>query len=379
LCGPHILAAERSMTELLPCEVIVSDLPDGVRYTLPRRKTGRFTFQAAIHLLGSLLIGLPFMSLWLWGVGYHIDWQDIGRAEHGFLLMFMAFGLWMLLMAAALGGRGLFRWAGHSEIELRGDVLGGTERCGWLRWSWRRPVAGLDRFLVRDAMMERGSIRVYESAGAAVEYNVIVPIWRTDSGPEAKQKQLAPGYPRSLLLALATDLARRCQLAGEYAGVPRPASPIAVSAEPLPNKAGFVETLEQPARSKIAILEAPNKLTITVPPRWYGWGGAEFIVSDSELVIARSRLFGTERRQWSRQQLADIRIGCIHDSEGPDTPELQIQSHPGQEVCFRLAFVDEAEARWLATFLRRAIGLSEGDGGVTGGLLFHSRSADSHS
>src|ERR1700692_3446816 len=120
------------MTESLPRELIVTELPDGVRYSLPRRKAGRFTFQAGVHLLGSLLIGIPFMSFWLWGVCYHIDWQDILGPESGLMMMFATFGLWMLGMALWLGARGLFRWAGHSEIELRGGVLTGIERLGWL-------------------------------------------------------------------------------------------------------------------------------------------------------------------------------------------------------------------------------------------------------
>jgi hypothetical protein len=132
-----------------------------------------------------------------------------------------------------------------------------------------------------------------------------------------------------------------------------------VSAEPLPNSAGFVEMHEQPGRSKIAILQAPDKLTVTIPPRWFGWGGVVFVVSAGVLAVVRTKLLGAERRQWSRRQLADIRVGCVHDSEGPDTPELHIQPQPGEGTRFRLALVDEAEARWLATLLRRAVGLPE--------------------
>jgi hypothetical protein len=103
-------------------------------------------------------------------------------------LIFLAVGLWMLVMAVSLGGRGLFLLAGHSEIELRRGVLAGIERLGWLRWSWRRPVAGLGRFDIRDVMMEQGSVRVYASVAAAVKHNSIVPIWGTDCAPEAKRK-----------------------------------------------------------------------------------------------------------------------------------------------------------------------------------------------
>jgi hypothetical protein len=346
------------MTDSVPSDIIVTELADGVRYQLPRRKAGRFTFQSAVLLLGSLVMGIPFMTFWLFAVGYHVKWQDILRPENGLSLLFTALGLWMLAMIVGLGGRALFHCVGHSEIELRSGFLAGSERLGWLRWSWRRPVAGLCRLDVRDVMMEPGSVRVYDSVAAAVEHSTIVPIWDTDCGREKNPKQLAPGYPRAWLLSVAGDLARRCQQSAEDgARASKPVGPISVSAEPLPNSAGFVDLLEQPARSKIVVVPMPEKLTVTIPARWFGWGGVVFIASREELVIVRSRLFGPERCQWSREQLADIRIGCIKHSEGPDTPELLIQPHPGEGPCFRLALVDEAEARWLATLLRRAVGV----------------------
>jgi hypothetical protein len=241
---------------------------------------------------------------------------------------------------------------------LRSGFLAGIERLGWLRWSWQGQVAGLCRLDVRDVMMEPGSVRVYDSVAAAVEHGTIEPIWEADCGREKDRKQLAPGYPRAWLLSVAGDLARRCQGSAEDgAGASKPVGPIRVSAEPLPNSSGFVDLLEQPARSQIVVVPMPEKLTVTIPARWFGWGEVVFIASKEELEIVRSRLFGPERCQWSRGQLADIRIGCIKDSEGPDRPELLIQPHPGEGPCFRLVLVDEAEARWLATLLRRAVGV----------------------
>jgi hypothetical protein len=145
-----------------------------------------------------------------------------------------------------------------------------------------------------------------------------------------------------------------------------------VSAEPLPNSAGFVETLEQPAASKIVALQTTEALTVTVPRRWFGWRETVFIVAKDELAVLQSTLLGAKRRHWSRAQLADIRVGRIIDSEGPDTPELHIQPHPGEGARFRLALRDEAEARWLATLLRRAVGLAD-DGSVGQRVLFRER------
>src|SRR5262249_24057447 len=82
-------------------------------------------------------------------------------------------------------------------------------------------------------------------------------------------------------------------------------------------------------------------------------------VAAEELMVRRQKFFGVQQQRWSRRQLADIRVGCIHDSDGPDTPELQIQPHPGEGTRFRLPLRDEAEARWLATLLRRALRMPE--------------------
>jgi hypothetical protein len=347
------------MVDSLPREVVVTELADGVRYRLPRRQSGRFTCEGAFHLLSSLLIGVPFLSFWVWAVGSSIDWQNILRAENGLVLIFMAFGLWMLGMAAWLAVRGLLRWAGHSEIELRRGRLVGIERFGWLSWSWRRPVSGLSRLEVRDALAQTGTVRVYANVAAATQHNAIVPIWDASKGSEVKPRQLVPGYPRDWLLPLAKDLARRCQLADELEGISETAPSIDVLAEPLPNSAGFVEMFEQPSGSKIAVLQEPEKLTVSVPARWFGWGRVVFIASEGQLTAVRSGLFRTEQRRWSGQQLADIRVGCIPDSEGPDTAELHIQPYPGEGPRFRLALRHEAEARWLATLLRRAVCLGE--------------------
>jgi hypothetical protein len=342
------------MNDALPGEVIVTELPDGVRYRLPRRKGGRLALHFAAGLLGCL-IAIPFLSFWLLIVGSSIDWKDILRDQNGLLLIFMAVGLWMFLMALWLGVRGLFLFAAHCEIELRGGVLHGIERLGWLRRSWRRPVAGLRRFDIRDAMLAKDPTRVYESAAAAVEHNTIVPVWDTDeSSEETKAKRLAPGYPRAWLLPLASDLARRCQLgAVEHAGM---STPIEVAEEPLPNSAGFVDLVEQPSESEIVVLQHPEEMTVTVPWRCRN---VVLTVAGDELAVRRPKLFGAEQHHWSRRQLADIRVGRMIYSEGPDTFRLHIQPYPGEGKGFCLPLADEAEARWLATLLRAALRLQE--------------------
>ncbi|HLJ91832.1 MAG TPA: hypothetical protein VKU02_01435 [Gemmataceae bacterium] len=347
------------MSDALPCEVTVTELPDGVHYRLPRRKAGQFTDRAKFHLFVSFL-AVPFLSFWLWIVGSGIDWHDLFRPENGFLLIFLAAGVWMLFLPLCFAGRAVFLYAGHSEIELRCGILRRGERWGWLRWGWKRSIAGLCRFDVCDALMEKGMVRVYANPAAATESNMIVPVWDKDGDPGAKRNMLAPGYPRAWLLPLASDLARRCQLGVvEQGALLSQATPIAVAAEPLPNSAGFVDLLTQPAGSKTIVSQTPEAMTVIVPSKWSRRKNAVLVVAGDNLAVLEPKLFGAERHQWSRSQLADVRVGKIMDSEGPDTPVLHIQPYPGEGKRFRLPLEDEAEARWLATILRHALHMAE--------------------
>ena len=61
--------------------------------------------------------------------------------------------VWPLLMAGfSIISVGLFIFAGHSEIELRGTTLCAIERCGLLRWKWTRSTFGLRRFFVSERL-----------------------------------------------------------------------------------------------------------------------------------------------------------------------------------------------------------------------------------
>jgi hypothetical protein len=374
------------MSRHLPAEVIVTELSDGVRYRLPLRPRGSFVWMGSLQVFGGL-IGVAFLSFWIYAAGCGLFW---GRRPGepldqpgGMSAAFMLCGVGMLGAVLWFTAQGVTRLIGHSEIELRGDTLRGLECWGPLRWGWRRSVAGLARFDVRDATMEKDSVRAYDSPGAAMKYNVIAALWET--GPEnEKTNQLAWGYPRSWLVPLAQELAARCQISRtEGSASTKSRRAVAVTEEALPNLSGFVEALEQPADSKIEVEElasggrqSPEALLrgLTSPARREGAADklatlkitvpfhsprrrAVLTVAGDVLSVEQKK----EQHTWARQQLVDIRVGRIIEHEGPDTPLLLIQPHPGEGELFRLPMQlqNEDETRWLATKLRRALRFEE--------------------
>jgi len=351
------------MTDSLPPQVIVTELADGIRYRLPLRKRGGFVWMGLGHLVGGI-VGIVFVSFWLYGVGYHINWRAPFDGPEGFLLLFLAFGLFMLTMILGATSQGITRLVGHSEIEVRGEMLRGFECWGPLRFGWRRPLAGLARFEVRHSALEKDAIKAYASASEAFDHHVILPVWETDEVfPPNKWKRLAWGYPRDWLVPLAHHLARRCRLT-TIEGLPSLASPpppVPVTAELLPNEAGFVEHFAQPPGSKFVVQQSEWKLHLNLP------GKLALLIEGDVLRVEQRKAFRTRVHSWSQKQLAEIRVGKDVDSEGPDTPVLLIRPHPGEGDLVRVSLPDEAEARWLATLLRQTLALDDGDWKKPGG------------
>ena len=81
-------------------------------------------------------------------------------------------------------------------------------------------------------------------------------------------------------------------------------------------------------------------------------------VNGTGLHVAQAGLFGAKRWDWPREEIADIRAGPS-GMEVNNRPVLELQVHPrsGKKAGF-LAGRDEAELRWMATRLRRALRVS---------------------
>src|SRR5947209_8491780 len=128
------------MHPALPAEVEVIDLPDGIRYRLPPRDLGPRRF-LGLPVIAFGLFGCAFVSFWLWGVILSLPWGGNGFDIVG--VVFLLFGFLVGLGPLSMVAVGLFILAGRSEIELRGGTLRAIERCGPIRWSWKRPLARL--------------------------------------------------------------------------------------------------------------------------------------------------------------------------------------------------------------------------------------------
>jgi hypothetical protein len=345
------------MSDSLPPQITVTQLPDGVRYSLPSRKYGRHAARV-VGPTAAAMVGLPVLSFWLWAVAH----EDHGPYP-GIPVLFLACGGMMFVALLGLAGYSLWQLLNHSEIELRGGTLYGSERWGCLFWSWDRPVAGLRRFDVRDASRDDGSGRVYEDAGAATEFNVITPVWDLDAAADPEGPHLARGYPRAWLLPLANDLARRCRLAGDDAVTRdlRAAAPaIDVVEEPLPHPAGFMEQLDQPADSAILVEPVDDAVKLSVPASAGRFARICLVFRPGQLLVERRKPFAKpEQFAWSVRQLADIRVQRHVDSDGPDSFEVHIDPHPGEGKRIRIDVRNDAEGRWLATKLRQGLGMPE--------------------
>jgi hypothetical protein len=341
----------------IPDDVAVTDLPNGVRYRFPLRQRGPFVWTGLRQLVVGG-IGIVFMLFWTGALGAQVLRDGTPVGENGMVLLFLAAGCFMLVMMMWLAAQGVSRLIGHSEIELRGDTLRGYECWGPLRWGWRRSVAGLVRFDVRDAMLEKEAPRLYDTPAAAVQYNVITPVWDDERDhPPEKRRQLGWGYSRDWLVPIAEELARHCRVATAEvsARIIAPAAEIPVLAGPLPNAAGFVEHGEQPANSHFRVETVDGLLRLSFLK--------ELIVEveSDTLRVRQWKTFGVRAYSWSREQLAEVRVGKIVDSHGPDTPLLLIRPHPGEGDLLRLEIHEEADARWLATLLRQRLNLAESD------------------
>ncbi len=280
---------------------------DGICYRFPPRPLGAYRLMGLTLLVpGLVLCSLPLVAVCLLLLTVA---QQIPYAFGGIGLIVVIASRKLFRVGRQISAVGLFVLAGHSEIELGKDVLAARECCGALRWAWRRSTVDLRRFLVSASL---GPVNSIHGPGAALAVvlnilfgscrgvGVLIPQWK----PAVADHQLAPlwlapGYPRSWLLAVADDLARHCLPLAEPAtaagspalaeaiiaplphGTTAPTIPVPPRVPPQPAIArigvvegnpdlGEYEELdEQPTGNKIVLDRSDDRLTFIVPP--LGW------------------------------------------------------------------------------------------------------------
>jgi hypothetical protein len=365
-------------------------------------------------LPGGLFIS-AVMVIWIYQA-LRLCWQGDGFIALCFALVFAAVGVLMLGGGLATAAAGLLLLAGHSEIELRDGMLITIDRCGPIRWTRKRPAAGLRRFVVTEAV--RPSPHRERSLGIG-DLGTIRPEWQPDANqPTPRPFYLAPGYPRSVHLALARVLAERCQLMSAEPSAQVAAAKAIEVVEPSARDLNVSDVNARPAKSDVIVDASAAALTLTVPPLGIRRGGGFFFlfgliwcaiitvillavlglgppaggeslwgplaivalfelvgvaflligihfgrrqavlaVVGDELQILQIGLFGSKRRQFSRQDVGDIRVGPSWLVEN-ETPVLELQIHPymGKGNPYGLLMNRNAdELRWMATLLRQRL------------------------
>jgi hypothetical protein len=189
-----------------PAEIQVTELPDEVQYSLPRRPPNRFHLLGHLGLIafGLVVGGLPF---WLTGVpaiqlllaGGPGVWLHLVALLHvmPFTLIGAALIVWCMLM--------LF---GSCAIEIADGTIRTVERAGPFYWTRSRPVEcirSLDvRFRPKWSSVTRFLRKQQTRIGPPADFGDL----RVEC-EDAKTLTLVLWYPRRWLRPLADDLAER--------------------------------------------------------------------------------------------------------------------------------------------------------------------------
>jgi hypothetical protein len=391
----------------LPPEIVVTELADGVRFTLPNRPLGRYR-----------LVGLFPMAVGLAIAGIAAAWiaEKVGglaglggaMAGFGWATVVIVGGVWLL---PALGtiGLGVFILAGHSSVEVDRGRLRAVEHAGPLRWRRSRQAGQVRRLTVAQTDRRDEHQDALAGVGAAAGLSTIV----AECDPGGRM-WLAPGYPRTWLRPLAEELARRCQTVTD-AGTLTAAPAVSEQVDPIFTPVRQQSVTEQPAGSRVVVEEAADGVTITLPPAGLGKGTkglfpfailwclitagittaftvgklddglwiavvvltvfwivgiwtllagfqmgrrrAVLAVVGDRLLVLQTGPLGSKQREWSRAEVERVAVGPSGMAVN-DVPVLELQIHPkGGKTFGLLAGRDESELQWLATRLRRAFEL----------------------
>lgn len=390
------------MSSLLPPEIEFSERGDVTRIRMPARQIG------AWRLIGlvPLLFGLAFA---LGPLGWALQLVNFARFDPC-SLMFLAFTIPFVWAGLQLARVGLLILAANSEVELRRDQLIAIERYGPVTWTRKLPLESVRKFVVQGGAAEtpRGS--------AAPAFLHDLAAIMVESATEKKALLLTPGFPPKLLLPLAEELARRCNVEMEQK-VGELQKPVEVVQQLTPEDLDPPVSLKQPDESDIEVEEAADGVTLKVPPAgiWESSGGlvvfsvlwngfmaiitgamifaggdgvkgqdlfivvpflglfwavgigmalgainagkrrAVLAVVGDRLLALQTGIFGGKRSQWQKDEILDIRSGPS-GVEVNDEPVIELQIVPMKGKKFgMLSGRNEEELRWIAVKLRHAL------------------------
>ena len=201
----------------LPPEIDVVTTPQGERYELPARDVGCVKI-AAVPLI---LFGLVFFAAGLYTSLIEGGVLELILPESGlgggkpFDIFNALFGLPFVLIGLGVMYLGVMIAGGRSVIELRDDRLIATQRSGPFRWRRKIALGRVRKFQVKSGNVDDAAVAI----GAALSALNAVLV-------SGRMCNLAWGYSKSTLRALADHLAERCEaakgarlVAGDEAGI----------------------------------------------------------------------------------------------------------------------------------------------------------------
>lgn len=188
---------------LPPSIEVVQDRLDAVRFILPARELGKARVALGGPILGFGLFITTFMVFWmsgplrsgLTGTG-GARWFEIGFGLMGLPGLVVGLGLTLLGLLVFMNGS-------HAEIIVTADRLLSIEKAGPVRWSWKRPRAGIIRVVIQEGL---GTVST--NGGPAKPFGATLGSLIIESS-HAKPLLAAIGYSQELLRPLAGEIARR--------------------------------------------------------------------------------------------------------------------------------------------------------------------------
>ncbi len=265
--------------------------PSGVKYLLPPRDLS-FARHFGWLAIGGGLIGLAFISFWMWlplagGI------KQLAKNDLSGLLMigFSCFGLFFVFQAVRILCLGITVVTNRTQctIEITNSHLISRERIGFgMYWNRKCRLNDIKRLTIDDRLMDD-----HPDTKELVESNNIgLPNWLTirveRNGETKKGFPIAPGYLRDIIQPLADQLAERIgkKLVGRIQATPlgspgiNPSSlkSAAISVVDRTRDAEQETVFEKPEKTEVVVHDQEGQLAFEVPASgvWKGSKGLIF-------------------------------------------------------------------------------------------------------
>jgi hypothetical protein len=382
-------------------EIRVETAGNDVTYCLPVRPLGK------IRWFGLIPVG--FSVLWISGLRTTLleALRDLSKSKQsGFQYFFIAFLLIFVLVGCVPAFYGLLLMFGRCRVMWHNGRLTVSDSVGPFAWRRRMPRTAIRKFEVKAGASSNG--RPVATGPLAMLATLAAEF---ESG---RPRIVATGYPREWLEAIAADLSAR-------AGSSQPVIPRVEVIDEAKNPPQFRDELEKPADSKVVIQRQSASIVLDIPAAGLRKGGkglfgfailwclfmvvftalwlfgkhqnsagnfvpfmafiasfwvigialmaaainmgrrrATLTAGNSGLTLVQTGPFGVKRREFRRADIAAIRA----DASGMavnDVPLIELQIHPvtGKKAGL-FAGRDTEELRWMATELRKAVGVGAG-------------------